>query len=481
MNPASSILNIRWSNVNLMGAALAGFVGLAALTRAATDEPPAAAAPNEVQTTSQARTRDALVFRNGDLLYGALESISPGGGIRWRHTDVEEVIAFNPESVSEVHFPLRREQSRISANSCRFVLNNGDQLEGQVQVLDQDKVQLQTWYAGEITLPRDTVRLVVPVPPEGATVFQGPAGMPGWTIGKVVSPTGDAGEWRYSNGAFYATNAASIARDVHLPDVARIEFDLAWKGLFQLAVALYTDYYQPINLQNKDTEPEFGGFYSLQINSFSANLLPVKKNDPLRFLGQVSVPAFNQKNAAHVEIRASKPKRSVSLFVDGQLVKQWIENDEFVGQGTGVRFVHQGQGKVKMSHFRVSEWDGQFEEKPSAVPDPKHDLAKLRNGDKVTGTLESIHDGRISFASSSTKLDIPLERVKQIELAGQHADTPPPQLNARAFFNQGGAVSFQLEKWEAGKVIGSSPNFGRLSFDAQAFAKVELNLKAAAH
>src|SRR5262249_15342491 len=161
----------------------------------------------------------------------------------------------------------------------------------------------------------------------------------------------------------------------------------------QLAIALYTDYYQPINLANKDTEPEFGGFYSLQLNSFSANLLPVKKNDPLRYLGQVSVPAFNQKNTAHVEIRASKTKRTIALLVDGEVVKQWNETEEFVGQGAGVRFVHQGQGKVKLSQLRVSVWDGQFEEKPSAHPDAKQDIAKLRNGDKAGGTLNSIQDG----------------------------------------------------------------------------------------
>jgi hypothetical protein len=458
-----------------------GFVGaLLALTAQCTGVL-AAEAPGELSATPRLQRREALVFRNGDLLYGALESIRPEAGIRWRHSDVEQVIEFAPENVSEIHFPTTRKQVQVSPSVCRVQLINRDELEGAIVGFDETNAVLQTWYAGEITLPRNRIQLITPVPAEGATVFQGPVGLEGWTIGKVVSALGDAGEWKYKNGAFYATNAASIARKLSLPDGANIEFDLAWKGMFQLAIAIYTDYLQPINLANKDTEPEFGGFYSLQLNSFSANLLPVKKNDPLRYLGQISVPAFNQKNAAHVEIRASKPKKVVALYVDGQLLKQWVDAEEFAGQGTGVRFVHQGQGKVKLSNLRVSEWDGQFEEKPGPAIGGKQDIAKLRNGDKVSGHVELIQDGKLTVSSGTTRLVIPLTRVKQIELAGQPVDpSAPPSANVRAVFQRGGAVSFHLETWDQDKILGSSSNFGKLTFDASAFASVELNLKSSA-
>jgi hypothetical protein len=420
-------------------------------------------------------TRDAVIFQNGDFLYGTLESISAAKEIRWRHGDVAEQIVFAPDHVLEVHFPPHPTKAAVSTNMCRLQLSNNDELEGDVRIFNEEKAVLQTWYAGEITLPRNVIQAVTPLPPPGAILFQGPTGLEGWTIGKVVSALGDAGEWKYKNGAFYATNAASIARKVSLPDAAVIEFDLAWKGLFQLAIAIYTDYLQPINLANKDTEPEFGGFYSLQLNSFSANLLPVKKNDPLRYLGQISVPAFNQRSTAHVEIRASKAKKTVALMVDGQVLKQWIDTEEFAGQGSGVRFVHQGQGKVRLSNFRVTEWDGQMEEKVVANPQSQQDVAKLRNGDKVSGVLKSIQDGKLSMTAGNASLDIPLNRVKQVELTGQKLDRPPRDpASVRAVFDRGGVVTFQIEKWEAGKVFASSPQFGRLVFQADAFSRLEL-------
>lgn len=424
-----------------------------------------------------AGSKQALFLRNGDRVTGTLESIDPKSSVRWRRVDVEEPIEFKPEHVAAIEFSSRLKPSTNSGDRCLIRLANNDELEGSLVQLDETNAVFRTWYAGELNLPRRALQGIIPIPPDAEVVFRGPASLDGWTIGKVVVPGGNPGEWKFKNGAFYATNAASIARDVKLPDTSLIEFDLAWKGLFQLAVALYTDYFQPINLANKDTEPNFGGFYSLQINSFSANLLPVKKNEPLRFLGQVSVPSFNQKNAAHIEIRSSKSKRTVALLVDGDLIKQWTETEEFAGQGRGVRFVHQGQGKVRLSQLRVSQWDGQFIEKAGATnAADKVDLAKLRNGDRAAGEVKTIKDGQVSMSTPASALQIPLARVKQIEFARQKRSSSMDHPTIRAYFTRGCTVTFELGKWEDGKIIGSSPNLGNVVFDASAFERVELNL-----
>src|SRR5579871_1404430 len=173
--------------------------------------------------------REAIMFRNGDLLYGTLDSMLPDTGIQWRHPDADGLIQFLPDNVSEIDFPARNRPAVPKPDTCRIQLNNGDQLEGDIVGFNPDTAVLQTWYAGEITLPRKVIESLVPVPPDGAVLYQGPTGLEGWTMGKVVSALGDAGEWQYKNGAFYATNAASIARKFQLPDVAILEFDLAWK------------------------------------------------------------------------------------------------------------------------------------------------------------------------------------------------------------------------------------------------------------
>src|SRR5204863_6675095 len=136
---------------------------------------------------------------NGDLLYGALESINSETGVHWRHADVDHPIAFQPDHIAEIHFPKQQRPAPHSPNTCRVQLSNNDELEGDILVLDREKLLLKTWYAGEITIPRARIQAVTTVPADGAIIFQGPSGAEGWTIGKVVSSLGESGEWKYKN------------------------------------------------------------------------------------------------------------------------------------------------------------------------------------------------------------------------------------------------------------------------------------------
>jgi hypothetical protein len=420
---------------------------------------------------------DALLFRNGDLLYGNLNQVNPATGIFWKRPDAPQPLEFNETAISDIYFQSRQPTNFHAVNPCLVRLTNEDEFEASLVSTDAEKVVLDTWYAGRITVPRKAVQLLIPRATNREPIFEGPHGLDDWTMGEVksVSVVGEGGVWSYKDNAFFATRAASIARDLKLPDVASIQFDLAWKGLFYLAVALYADYLYPVNLGAREQEPPFGGFYSLQLNSYSAVLRPILQTNTLNALEQVSVPAFNQTNSARIEIRVSKPKRTIALMVNGNLVKRWIDT-EFVGSGTAVRFVHQGQGSIRLSNIRVTEWDGQFEEKASATPDSPHDLAKLKNGDTVMGNLDSIEDGKLLFSLTDRKLEIPIQRAKQIEFAGTRAERlPRDQKSVKAFFYDGGSMTLKLESWTEQKVIAHSPALGRLAFDPLAFSRIQFS------
>jgi len=431
------------------------------------------ATPLRAEAGGTDTSKHALYFRNGDVLTGNLESIRADKTLTWRRADILQSIEFSGTNLAEARFLFEHKPTARETNSCRVHLNNGDAIEGRLSQIDSTNVTLDTPFAGQMVFPRKVVTEIETLPEEGRAIFSGPTGLEGWIMGKVTLPgAGDVGDWRYTNGAFYATRSASIARDLKLPDVARIEFDLAWKSTLQAAVALYTSYMQPINLANKDTEPAFGGFYSLQLNSFMASLLPVKQNSPLLYLGQSHVPAFSQKNRAHLEVLASKPANRIILLIDGVLIKEWSDPDGFAGSGTGMRFVHQGQGAIKLSNLRISEWNGKIEQKSTNVTVLKEDLAKLLNGDKVSGKLESYRDGKITFATDKTKLEIPFSRVADIGFPpGQKGDDTKPSV--RAFFPDGGSVTFRLERWDTQGVVGDSPNFGRVTFAPNTFTRVE--------
>ncbi|MEO7297134.1 MAG: hypothetical protein ABI042_01010 [Verrucomicrobiota bacterium] len=429
------------------------------------------------ETGSTNAPKHALRFRNGDTLLGNLESIDARKKVTWRRADVADPIEFIGTNISEIKFSHAKNPASGATNLCHLHFHNGDSLTGSLTLIDSEKIILETVFAGKMIFPRAGVRAIEPVTTGGELIFAGPTGMDGWTQGKVTAATvGEPGEWKYTNGAFYATRAASIARDVKLPDVARIQFDLGWKDMLQAAIALYTSHLQPINLGSKETEPDFGGFYSLQINSFVATLMPVKKTAPLIYLGQVPVPTFSQKNRAHLEILVNKPRASVALLVDGVFVREWVDPDGFAGTGTAMRFVHQGQGAVKLSNLRIAEWNGKLEQTLTNEPALKEDSARLLNGDRVFGLLDTFRDGKFVFSVSNRKLDIPLARVSEIEFPATKFVDEKVVAPIRVFLINGDSVTCRLEQWNQQGVKCFSPHFGNATFLPTAFERVELYL-----
>jgi hypothetical protein len=494
--------------------ALAAFA-LCAFAAAAAGSPDAAASTNATQAPAPAAASeapeapvDSLLLRNGDRLYGKLLAIDSQTTIRWQHPDAAQPIEFKPETVSQIDFPLQHLPTGRSDTACKVHLAEGNMLQGSLVSCDLESLVLDTWYAGRLTIARGAVQSLSVSSP-ATTAFDGITTMEGWTQGSAAAAfAGEAGQWVYRNGAFYANKPASIARDLALPDIAEIEFDLTWKGALNLAIALYTDSLQPILLSNKENGPDFGGFYSLRIQSVFVQLMRIKKHEPLgqSSLGDLVVPSLSQSNRIHMDLRVSKPQHSLALFIDGALIKQWIDPNGFAGEGKGVRFVQNPPGgAVKLSNMRVSHWDGIFEDNRPAEVDPTRDTAWLSDGRALAGTIEAIASGKITVQTGTDKVEVPLARLRELEFAQPPGTAPgngaltlrvapgpggaaayrwqavPPRANSapenagntRASFTQGGIVNFQLDSWSPEGVLVHSPVFGKAKFNPAAFVRFQ--------
>jgi hypothetical protein len=416
---------------------------------------------------------DGLTFRNGDLLYGKLLAIEPGD-LRWQHPDAAEPIDFKLDSVAQIDFAGAKNLAAQSNSTCHLLLADGDLLEGNLVGGDHNTLTLQTWYAGELKIQRSSLRSLVLVP-QSPWIFAGITGLDGWTEGKAVAGlAAEPGQWTYRNGAFYASKAASVARDLKLPDVAEIRFDLAWKGPLNLAVALYTDSLQPILLTGKEAGPDFGGFYSFRFqNTVFIDLMPVKKRDPLRSLGQLIIPALNNRDRLHVDLRISKPQHKIALFFDDELVKVWDDASGFAGEGTGMRFVQNPGGVVKLSNLQISHWNGMFDQTLDEAADAAHDVFWLDDGTKVTGTMESMADGKVDTRTTNGPVEIPFAKLKAIDFA--HSTIAPTEQSGsvRGTFVHGSGLTFDLESWQPGEMTVHSEHFGRAKFNPAAFSRLQ--------
>jgi sRNA-binding regulator protein Hfq len=430
----------------------------------------ALAAP-EADSTNAAPGR--LLLCNGDSLDGNLVSIDAARVVRWKNADVAGAIEFKLDRVSQMDLRPPAFPDRGTNHPCKVYLTRGEMLEGSLISCDRDTLCLQAWYAGQLLFPRHQIQSVYffPATPDLFTA----AGPEGWTQGQAAGVLGvEAGEWSWRDGAFYAGKSASIARDVKLPDSAQLQFDLAWTGPLTLSLALYSDSLQPMLIADKDKLPDFGAFYSMRFQSLFVDVARIKKKEnPIIYLPPVVVPAFSQTNRVHVEVRTRKISSTLALSINGQLLQVWHDTNGFAGEGSGVRFVHNGVGLIKLSNLRVADWDGVLEADQTNAPPAGQDTVWLTNNTFLSGVIESLTNGAMTLRGRQDSREIPLDRVSRLDFAPPQA-APPGELEGtvHATLANGGPVSFHLESWTAEGVNVRSPVFGRATFDPNAFRRL---------
>ena len=418
--------------------------------------------PAGTSTAPVSKEGDLLKFRNGDLLHGMVMTVVPDAGIRWRYPDVKEPIAFDMANAVELQLSPRPPRTSRAQHHSIVELTNGDQLAGDIVTLNDKALVLNTWYAGSLQIKRPMIQRIMFTTSGPEAVYIGPTGLDGWI------QEGNRNAWSYKRGAFYGQSNGSIARDVKLPDVANMEFDLAWRGQLYFQFALYIDDLR--QLYN-------AGGYVLQFNSANVYLQRSRPQHGFNNIGNnVEVPDFQRKTKAHISVRANKPKKTIALFADGNMVKQWTDPGEFAGKGTGILFFSQGQGQLRITNISVTGWDGKLDADvaPTAT---QEDLVRFANNDKVSGTLGGIANNEITFATSFATMKIPLERVQQIEMASQKSEKARRQAaDVRASFLDGSRFTLALDKLDDQNLAGSSENCGRVTCTLDAFRRVQFHI-----
>src|SRR5437016_7434100 len=77
--------------------------------------------------------RETLRFRNGDYLFGSLESIDGGETIRWRHADSPIAIDFRKGALAEIELVPAHVSLTNSRAYTQVRLVNQDQLDGDLK------------------------------------------------------------------------------------------------------------------------------------------------------------------------------------------------------------------------------------------------------------------------------------------------------------------------------------------------------------
>lgn len=436
---------------------------------------------------------DQLQFLDGSFLLGSLHSIDAEHEVRWRHPGAKLALEFTFTNLHQVRFGHERPAMTNGPATCRFRFTNGDEVLGELIALDEDTLDLDTWFAGRLRAPRKALQSVTVMTGGYSTLYDGPTSTNGWKIGgnpavvganrvvlagglinfdpnliingRVAAQAGQAAvptnSWVFHNGAFYSMAVGSLGRDFKLPPQSRIEFDVAWKGTPSLRFALYTDALDQFDYSS-GYQLYLSSSYIYMMRRAGANVAGAVMPSTT-----VRLPTMTQKNRIHFEFRCNNEKGTVALFADGVLVQEWKDSGGPM-PGRGISFYSQRSDlALRISNLRVSAWDGRNDE-PAPAALAQETTVLLVNGDRVSGKLGAIKDGRMSFETPQAKLNVPLQRAVQIHLACDGTNTPPhAAAEVQASLHGGEKVSLQLEKWEDGKAHGTSAVFGKVSLNPQ--------------
>lgn len=269
--------------------------------------------------------------------------------------------------------------------------------------------------------------------------------------------------WNHRGSKWYFSSGRNALRSaIGMPDQAILRFELEWRNRPPIAIAFHADFEKPVYPPPEEDEElneeeqkkldeqrdtrrrtsqhladHFGNAYVLTLRSSYAQLQQCGFNkDGEPFVNQIRSSStnirFDDTGVAVFELRCDRKKGSVSLFVNDEFSMQWdlkpgvqADNDDediedtYGGRGDGVGFQMLGSDTpVRISDIIVAEWNG-MPDSARSLRSEEHDVVLLTNGtDRFSGKVNSIKDGKLTLESRYAPLDIPLEEIAEIHLAG---------------------------------------------------------------
>lgn len=431
-------------------------------------------------------------FSNGDQLGGDLGALSIDH-LEWKSSVLEQPASFLLDKVLDMELP-GEQPLNDSRHEASITLMNGDLVRGQLAGVSEQTIELDTWFAGRLKFNRLMVS-DIKIEERPDLIYRGPTGLDGW---KRTEPLA----WTFQNSGFRSTRAGSIARDVNLPDVCSVAFDLTWRNSVSFNLVLFSN--------DLATERPSTG-YQLTFQQRSISFRNCKNQ---KFLGHTpNAVALQEGEKARIEVKASLKTGKVCVFIDGQLVDQpWIDPDVAkLSIGRGIHFVSMKSSPLQVSRIEVGAWDGEVEqivdpqlqgglgaqfawgvggggvrllggrgeeaEEPPAPEKPSGQRMELRNGDSIAGEVKSIDQGMITVKTPFRDVKLPIEALRSVALKPVDLERCKRENgDVRAWFPDGSSIVFRMDAVDGGVITGYSQNFGVAKFRLEAFSRIEFNI-----
>ena len=165
-----------------------------------------------------------LHLTNGDHVTGTMINSTVDRSIGWQSPAFTSPFHFALGGIASIHFPVPAKLPQPEGDYC-FELMGGDMVFGSLIALDDKKVVVHSPEVGRLNIDRNIIQRMYRWGGGSDQLFVGPNGLNGWQVG------GEENSWREDAGQLVTDQAGAILRrDFGIPNQARFEFELSWKG-----------------------------------------------------------------------------------------------------------------------------------------------------------------------------------------------------------------------------------------------------------
>lgn len=362
---------------------------------------------------------------------------------------------------------------------------NRDTIRGKLISIGDEKIVLDTSFAGRLTLDR---RMVMGLEffTSSPLFYRGPDELSKWTFSSGKKDD----TWEQAGRFLIARSNTGIAREIKSAPRTHISYTMNWKGRGTYRFLFFSDDGESISPNNR---------YELSVNSSSYLRLTRFSSDNGRneTIFQRSYSALRNQDRATFDFYIDRTGENPSaLLIDGKILHTWTEDKEAQTPGDWFHFCPEEATPLRLTNLSLSQWDGKLPKSELAesdegevVPSPEAALPddefekmegqhiELKNGDTIIGKIREVTDGRLMAETTYGDIAIPVERAANINLdIGKKHEPKMWNGEIRAWYHNGGFLTLQLISQDGQKIHASSQVFGEADIDLNAFSRIDFNI-----
>ncbi|MEJ6581229.1 MAG: hypothetical protein QNL33_01460 [Akkermansiaceae bacterium] len=411
---------------------------------------------------------DLVTLKSGDVFTGEVMALSDGIiTLDSPHSDTP--LKVRNENLQRLKFG-ETSTDELPKNSQVLNLRNGDTMPGQIVGLSDTHVSFQTWFAGQLEIPRNQIESLFFGVTTQTTIYRGPKDLVDWD-------QGNESRWEFDEGRLRSRDRGTIGKDFKLPANFIFSTRFTWINSPNLSIHLCSDSITSAGEAGSNSYLLYANSQGIQIRRVTPqeNGRPQYKtlityDAPLRDIKEQSV---------EIEVRIDRSGRMLQLSINGEALAPGFD-PEAPPTGTHIVFesLSSGRRDIQIEDIHIQEWDTKtqrFRAEPRA--DEKSDTLTVDDGDRFSGKIVSYDPTSedkgfvVTSPQSQQPITIPQENCSVMYFSKQES-TPESKGEYRLDLRSGGGLTLSEIKLGAQNLEANHPWLGQMTLDRRIMSSI---------